>query len=52
MFIRYNLIGGAVSKNEGSENAGLWVQGDCRCRSPSLQLHTTRTGTARAVTSR
>jgi len=28
MFIRYNLIGGAVSKNEGSENAGLWVQGD------------------------
>jgi len=23
--------GGAVSKNEGSENAELWV-GDCRCR--------------------
>jgi len=40
------LIGGAVSKNEGSENAGLWVQGDCRCRSPSLQLHTTRYGTS------
>jgi len=36
------LIGGADSKNEGSENAGLWVQGDCRCRSPSLQLLTTR----------
>jgi len=35
------FIGGAVSKNEGSENARLWVQGDCRCRSPSLQLHTT-----------
>jgi len=39
MFIRYNLIGGAALKNEGSENEGLWVQGDCRCRSPSLQLH-------------